>query len=90
MGPGFVIADNSRLHIAARTARTGLIAITLTFRAAKFFCHATEAKLAAADVERALLSGIFGILAAFSMSIAIAPAFIIGRFSIPARLGSIS
>lgn len=81
MIPRFIIPDDALLHVPIRRARARLLAVTLAPRPAELFRRSTEAKLAAADVQRAFGAGFLSVFAAFCVRIAVAPAGVVGRFT---------
>jgi hypothetical protein len=78
MVPRFVVSDDAVLNVASRPARAWLLTTALTARSAEFVGGSAEAKLATADVQWALGARVFGVFSALGVSIAIAPAVIVG------------
>lgn len=77
MSPGFIVADYPGRRVIGFVPWTRLVTVRLTawllVRAciAEVFRHAAESPLAAAHIERTLLAGVWGILAALCFGITV-------------------
>jgi hypothetical protein len=88
MGPRFIVADYTRLHIAARSSGPWLIAVELAARRrvwalfAEVLCEAAESVLRTADIQRTLGAGHNCIDPALGVGTTVAPTSVIGRFPV--------